>query len=152
MNPDYNFAEDWRSYANAPGHAMQFQHGKYKGRIFIPTNHSNGNPKTHFKDYEAHGFFTADHGSTFHLSENINKGGSNVSIELSEGKLMMNSRNQSGYVKARIVSVSSDGGLTWDTTYFENTLIDPVNEGSLLTVANTKEKYYCIKPGRKFML
>src|SRR6476659_9933301 len=36
VNPGYNFAEDWRSYANTPGHAMQFQNGRYKGRIFIP--------------------------------------------------------------------------------------------------------------------
>ena len=142
INPAYNFVEDWRSYANGPGHAMQFQHGKYKGRIFIPANHSHGNPQTHFKDYVAHGFFTDDHGRTFHLSENITMPGSNESTaaELSGGKLMMNSRNQSGDVKARIVSVSSDGGLTWDTTYFDKTLIDPVNEGSLLTVGSTKGK------------
>lgn len=25
FNPDYTFAEDWRSYANTPGHAFQFQ-------------------------------------------------------------------------------------------------------------------------------
>src|SRR6476620_10714420 len=42
VNPGYNFAEDWRSYANTPGHAMQFQNGRYKGRIFIPANHSAG--------------------------------------------------------------------------------------------------------------
>jgi sialidase-1 len=33
INPAYNFKEDWRSYANTPGHAMQFESGKYKGRI-----------------------------------------------------------------------------------------------------------------------
>lgn len=142
INPAYNFAEDWRSYANAPGHALQFQSGKYKGRIFIPANHSHGNPQTHFKDYVAHGFFTDDHGHTFHLSGNINMPGSNESTaaELSGGKLMMNSRNQSGDVKARIVSVSSNGGISWDTTYFDKTLIDPVNEGSLLNVGNRHGK------------
>ncbi|MEY3178514.1 MAG: hypothetical protein RJB42_755, partial [Bacteroidota bacterium] len=35
LNAAYNFKEDWRSYANTPGHAMQFQKGKYKGRIVI---------------------------------------------------------------------------------------------------------------------
>jgi len=29
LNPGYNFTADWRSYANTPGHAMQFSSGKY---------------------------------------------------------------------------------------------------------------------------
>src|SRR5690606_24703914 len=61
---------DWRSYANTPGHAMQFSCGKYKGRIYVAANHSAGDPQPHFKDYQAHGFYTDDHGKTFHLSEN----------------------------------------------------------------------------------
>ena len=136
INSLYNFPEDWRSYANTPGHAMQFQNGKYKGRIFVAANHSNGNPQPNFTDYEAHGYYTDDHGTKFHLSKTIDMPGSNESTatELSHDKLIMNSRNQRGDVRARIVSISSDGGKTWDTTYFDKTLIDPVNEGSLLTV------------------
>ncbi len=142
MNPLYNFPEDWRSYANTPGHAMQFQNGKYKGRIFVAANHSSGNPQPHSMDYEAHGYYTDDHGKTFHLSNTINMPGSNESTatELSHDKLMMNSRNERGDVRARIVSISSDGGAKWDTTYFDKTLIDPVNEGSLLTVGQEKGK------------
>jgi sialidase-1 len=41
----YNFKEDRRSFANTPGHGMQFQKGKYKGRIFIAANHSAGEPQ-----------------------------------------------------------------------------------------------------------
>jgi sialidase-1 len=136
INPLYNFSEDWRSYANTPGHAVQFQNGKYKGRIFVAANHSSGNSQPHSMDYEAHGYYTDDHGKTFHLGETVNMPGGNESTatELSHDRLMMNSRNQRGDVRARIVSISSDGGATWDTTYFDKTLIDPVNEGSLLTV------------------
>jgi sialidase-1 len=141
-NTAYNFTEDWRSYANTPGHAMQFQQGKYKGRIFVAANHSSGAPQNHFTDYAAHGYYTDDHGKTFHLSETINIPGSNESTatELSNDKLMMNSRNQKGDVRARIVSISSDGGATWDTSYFDTTLIDPVNEGSILTIGKKHEK------------
>ena len=136
VNPAYNFPEDWRSYANTPGHAMQFGTGKYKGRIFVAANHSAGDPQPQFADYHAHGFYTADHGKTFHISETVNLPGSNESMatELSGNKLMMNSRNQKGDIRARIVSVSSDGGATWDTTYFDHTLPDPVNQGSILTI------------------
>jgi sialidase-1 len=138
--PGYNFGEDWRSYANTPGHAMQFQNGRYKGRIFIPANHSAGAPKEQFSDYAAHGFYTDDHGKTFHLGESVAIAGSNESMatELSHGQLMMNSRNQKGDVRARIVSLSRDGGITWDTSYFDQSLIDPVNQGSILTVGKKK--------------
>jgi sialidase-1 len=142
INPLYNFPADWRSYANTPGHAIQFQIGKYKGRIFVAANHSSGKPQPNFTDYQAHGYYTDDHGKTFHLGETVNMPGSNESTaaELSHNKLMMNSRNQRGDVRARIVSISSDGGVTWDTTYFDKTLIDPVNEGSILTVGQKKGK------------
>ena len=141
-NPLYNFPEDWRSYANTPGHAMQFQNGRYKGRIFVAANHSSGDAQPHSTDYEAHGYYTEDHGKTFHLSETINMPGSNESTaaELSHNRLLMNSRNQRGDVHARIVSISSDGGATWDTSYFDRRLLDPVNEGSILTVGQKNGK------------
>ena len=140
VNTAYNFPEDWRSYANTPGHAMQFGTGKYKGRIFIAANHSAGDPQPQFADYQAHGFYTDDHGKTFHLSETVNLPGSNESMatELSGSKLMMNSRNQKGDIRERIVTISSDGGSTWDTTYFDKTLPDPVNQGSILTIGKKK--------------
>jgi sialidase-1 len=142
VNPAYNFPEDWRSYANTPGHAMQFGTGKYKGRIFVAANHSAGDPQPQFADYQAHGYYTDDHGKTFHLSENVSLPGSNESMatELSGSKLMMNSRNQKGDIRERIVSISSDGGSTWDTTYFDNNLPDPVNQGSILTIGKKGKK------------
>ena len=142
INPAYNFPEDWRSYAITPGHAMQFTGGKFKGRIYIPANHTAGPPKPHFTDYQAHGFYTDDHGKTFKLSENISFEGSNESTaaEISGGRLMFNSRNQKGDVKARIVATSSDGGAHWDSTYFDHNLPDPVCEGSILTIGKYKNK------------
>ncbi|GEO03550.1 sialidase [Adhaeribacter aerolatus] len=142
VNTAYTSSEDWRSYANTPGHAMQFTTGAYKGRIFVAANHSAGNPQPQFQDYQAHGFYTDDHGKTFKLSTTVQVPGSNESIatELSGGKLMMNSRNQKGDIRARIISVSRDGGATWDSTWFDHTLIDPVNQGSLLTVGKKKGK------------
>lgn len=139
-NPAYNFPEDWRSYAITPGHAMQFSEGNFKGRIYIPANHTAGPSKPHFTDYQAHGFYTDDHGKTFKLSENISFEGSNESTaaEISGGRLLFNSRNQKGDVKARIVAISSDGGSRWDTTYFDHNLPDPVCEGSILTIGKYK--------------
>ena len=141
VNLRYEFPEDWRAYANTPGHAMQFQKGKFKGRIFVAANHSSGDPKQYWKDYNAHGFFTDDHGKTFHLGQSVNIPGSNESMaaELSDGNLIMSSRNQSRDIHARIISLSCDGGESWDTSYFARELPDYGNEGSILNVGENKK-------------
>ncbi len=142
VNAAYNFSEDWRSYANTPGHAMQFRYGKYKGRIYVAANHSAGKPLPHYSDGRAFGFYSDDHGKTFHLSDDINVPGGNeaTAAELSNGRLMINARNQQGNIKARIIAISNDGGQTWDTTYFDNKLPDPVCEGTILTLGMKKGK------------
>jgi len=142
LNAAYNFKEDWRSYANTPGHAMQFQKGKYKGRIVIPANHSAGPPQTQFRDYRAHAFYSDDHGKTFHLSPSIDIEGSNESIatELANDRMLMSIRNQRGDIRNRILAYSSSGGENWDITYFDKDLIDPVCQGSLLTIGYKKGK------------
>ncbi|MFM1968980.1 MAG: hypothetical protein RL152_357 [Bacteroidota bacterium] len=142
LNAAYNFKEDWRSYANTPGHAMQFQKGKYKGRIVIPANHSAGPPQPQFRDYRAHAFYSDDHGKTFQLSPSIDIEGSNESIatELSNNRMLMSIRNQRGDIRNRIIAYSSSGAESWDTTYFDQQLIDPVCQGSLLTIGYKKGK------------
>lgn len=141
-NAAYNFKEDWRTYANTPGHAMQFQGGNYKGRIYVAANHSAGGPQKQAEDYDAHGFYTDDHGKTFHLGASLNIPGSNESMatEISGGRLLFNSRNQKGDIRARIIGISSNGGETWDTTYFDKNLPDPVCQASILTIGKKKRK------------
>lgn len=129
-------AEDWRSYANTPGHALQLEKGKYKGRIYVAANHSEGQPKSRFEEYRAHGFYSDDHGKTFSLSESVSFQGGNESTaaELSDSRLMMNSRNQRGDKRMRIVSISEDGGNRWASSFFDSTLIDPVCQGSIVNI------------------
>ncbi|RAJ76488.1 sialidase-1 [Chitinophaga dinghuensis] len=142
VNPAYNFSDDWRSYANTPGHALQFSKGKYCGRIYVAANHSAGNPQPHFTDYAAHGFYTDDHGKTFHLGATVPVPGSNecTAAELSGGQLMLNARNQQGDKRMRIVAISNDGGATWKSTQFDDRLPDPVCQGSILNIGWKKGK------------
>ncbi|MES2064385.1 MAG: sialidase family protein [Bacteroidota bacterium] len=142
VNSAYNFAADWRSYANTPGHAIQLAAGKYWGRIYIAANHSAGEPQKHYADGRAFGYYTDDHGKTFKLSDEVNMpgGNENMAVELTGSKLMMNIRNQLGNIKQRIIAVSSNGGQTWDTTYFDAHLPDPVCQGSILNLGKRKGK------------
>jgi sialidase-1 len=140
VNPAYAFIEDWRAYANTPGHAFQFQKGKFKGRIFVAANHSAGPPQTQGRDYQAHGFYSDDHGKTFRLAATLDIPGSNecMGAELSGDRMMMTVRNQRGDIRKRILAYSDNGGASWDTAYFDSTLTDPVCQGSILTLGYKK--------------
>jgi sialidase-1 len=142
-NPAYDFKEDWRHYANTPGHATQIENGKYKGRLYIAANRSEGEPNKQSEDYFAHGFYSDNHGKTFKLSQTVIIPGSNeaTATEISDNGLMLNARNQKGDKKARIVAISKDGGETWDKIYFDENLPDPVCEGSILSVGTKKGKH-----------
>ena len=143
INKSYNFPDDWRSYANTPGHAMQFTSGLYKGRIFVAANHSKGDPRKSWDDYASHGYYSDDHGKTFHLSRSVNIPGSNeaTAAEISGNGLILNARNQKGNIRSRIVALSMDGGETWDRTWFDDNLPDPVCEGSILSLGQNDGKF-----------
>lgn len=142
FNKDYNFSEDWRSFANTPGHAIQFTEGKYKGRIYIAANHSAGPPQKHYADGRAFGYYTDDHGKTFKISDDVSTPGGNevMAAELSGNRLMLNARNQLGNIRQRIIAISSNGGQKWDTVYFDPRLPDPVCQGSILNIGKYKGK------------
>lgn len=144
INPDYNFKEDWRTYANTPGHGFQFVSGPNKGRIYIAANHSAGDPLPQNKDWVAHGYYSDDHGKSFKLSENVPYPGTNESTaaQIDENTVYMSSRNQGLEPKLRIISISTDGGQTWDSSTADPNLPDPINQGSVLSW----------KKGKKFIL
>ncbi len=142
-NSAYTFKEDWRHYANGPGHGMQFTQGPHAGRMLIAANHSEGPRGERGSDYRAHTFYTDDHGDTFHLGASISIPGSNESsaTEISGGKLLMNIRNQRGDIRQRIIGLSEDGSATWKETYFDPQLPDPICQGSILTIAQNKKAF-----------
>ena len=131
----YQFTEDWRTYANTPGHAFQFVYGRHKGRIYVAANHNQGNPQPGNTDWVAHAYFTDDHGETFRLSENVDYAGSNESTaaQIGDNRVYMSSRNQSYHPRQRIISISQDGGESWQFSRPDPNLPDPVNQGSVLS-------------------
>jgi sialidase-1 len=142
INSGYNFREDWRSYANTPGHAIQITSGHYKGRIVVAANHSSGDPDKNWEDYASHLFYTDDHGRSFRLGQTVQIAGSNeaTASEISGNGLILNARNQKADIKSRIVALSKNGGESWDSTWFDSNLPDPVCEGSILSVGQINGK------------
>ena len=134
--------KDWRAYANTPGHAFQIPTGKYKGRILIPANHSEGEPQNNYTDYYSHAFYSDDHGDHFNVGEKLPFAGSNeaTATYLTNDRIMLNARNQMGNPRARIIGISKDGGQHWDSVYIDNQLPDPVCEATILTVGIKNKK------------
>lgn len=142
-NPAYTFKEDWRSYANTPGHALQIQNGKYRGRLFVAANHSAGPPQDHSRDYIAHAFYSDDHGKTFKLSPDLNYPGGNeaTAAETSTGSLLFNFRNQSGDAKYRLQGFTSNAGESWDEVRVMKDLPDPTCQGSIISYTPGRGKH-----------
>jgi sialidase-1 len=136
----YNNPADWRALAMGPGHGLQTA----TGRIVVAGNHSTGPAQSGYTDYVAYAFYSDDHGATFNIMPDIEWPGSNESTaaQLSDGRIMMNSRDQTGVSKARIVSVTSDvNGTVFGTPKIDTTLIDPVAEGSLLNASVSSQSW-----------
>lgn len=134
--------QDWRSYANTPGHAIQLTHGPKKGRLYVAANHSSGAPKNDFTDYQSHGFFSDDHGQSFQLSATVRLPGSNeaMAVQTENSGLLMYIRNQTGTPRCRIFAKSSDSGATWDSVWYNRSRIDPVCQGSVLALGKIRGK------------
>ncbi|RRB04366.1 sialidase family protein [Larkinella rosea] len=142
VNPAYAFSEDWRWYANTPGHALQMKKGRYKGRIFVAANHTAGAEQPQFRDCRAHGFYSDDHGKSWKLTPDVAYPGSNESTaaETSDGGLLINSRNQSGDAKNRLLSFSKTAGESWEPVRIATDLPDPVCEGSMIDYQPSRRK------------
>jgi len=138
----YESTIDWRTYANTPGHAVQSLNGLYKGRIYIAANHSTGPAQANFKEYASHGYYTDDHGKSFKLGASLSIKGSNEATAafISNNRLILNARNQQGNTRSRIVAYSNDGGMHFDTSYYDPNLPDPICEGTILNVGQKKGK------------
>jgi len=135
--------EDWRWYATGPCHGIQLQHGENAGRMVVPANFSvvgsGGNGQL-----GAHALLSDDAGVTWrigavddtHVGENeINPNESTV-VELSDGRLLFNARDQGGSSRAtRLTALSEDGGETYVAPYeAEEDLVGPVCQAALLGV------------------
>lgn len=117
----------WRSRFATSGHGIQLRYGPHAGRLVQQfTVIDAGNV------FRAVSVYSDDHGDTWKAGEAVGAGmDENKVVELSDGRLMMNSRDsaKSGYRK---VAFSSDGGQTWGKVALDRQLPDPANNASII--------------------
>lgn len=130
----------WTWYATGPGVGIQMKHGDHKGRMVIPCDHRepmNGKMVT-----VSHAFYSDDHGKTWKLGENVAPHTNECQVvELRDGTLQMNMRNYWGreggqpeHHAKRAIATSSNGGESWEDLRFDDRLIEPVCQASLLGI------------------
>jgi sialidase-1 len=126
--------EHWSWYATGPGHGIQLERGKHKGRLIIPSNHKSepeGGPRT----YHSHIVYSDDHGETWKIGAVTAEGyNESTAVELENGDVMLNSRLHGPGThdkKYRGVSISGNGGETFARWGYNRDLIDPHCQGSL---------------------
>jgi sialidase-1 len=122
---------DWTWYATGPGNGIQLR----SGRLVAPCDHDMRDGRGY-----SHVIYSDDRGASWRIGgvagEKTNE---SAVAELKNGDLLLNMRNDLGKNR-RAVERSRDGGLTWGPLELDETLVEPVCEGSLVAAAPAGRK------------
>jgi sialidase-1 len=124
---------DWRWYATGPGHAVALRHGRYRGRLLVPANHSVATGR---RD-GGHGLYSDDGGRTWHIGyvdDALGTVNESTLAELPDGRVYVNARDQGADARgSRDDAYSDDGGETLSVPFAPQPgLVGPEVQGSLL--------------------
>ena len=125
---------DWKVLATGPNHSIQLRNG----RLIVPVWLSTGTGGNAHRPSVTATVFSDDGGKTWEAGEiavpctddfiNPNE---TVAVELSDGRVMLNVRNESPNHR-RLVVTSPDGATGWSTPHFEDALVEPICMGGLV--------------------
>tara|TARA_Y100000992_G_scaffold128137_1_gene84261 strand:- start:453 stop:1418 length:966 start_codon:yes stop_codon:yes gene_type:complete len=121
---------NWTWYATGPVHGIQIKKGNKKGRMIISCDHIE--EKTN--KYYSHVIYSDDAGESWQIGgitpqDQVNE----CSVaEIGRGKLILNMRNYDRDQMNRKISISKDYGNNWGDIYYDETLIEPICQASIL--------------------
>jgi sialidase-1 len=133
-----------RSDASGPGIGIELKRGVHAGRFVFPLNEGAGG---HYTDFSV---YSDDQGKTWRRSTPMPKSAGTEPnecqlVELRDGTLMMNARNQARD-KFRLVSRSTDGGESWSVAELDKKLPDPTCMGSIVRLPNKPDLFFFSNP------
>jgi sialidase-1 len=152
----------WGWYATGPVHGIQLTRGDMAGTLIIPCDHRRSGDG----GWGAHILYSDDHGATWaigavdtHPATSPIHPNENVAVELVDGRIYINARNQNGSDRStRAAAYSRDGGLTFEAPFVaEPSITTPVVQNSMVRFAAVDEGDDCNilvhsgpgKPGRR---
>ena len=126
-------AGDVRANFATSGEGIQLRYGTYAGRLVQQfagaVRQANGSVVI-----QAYSVYSDDHGATWAKGENVGTGmDENKVVELSDGRVMLNSRDSENG-RYRKVAISSDGGATYGAVTQDLELPDPTNNASIVAL------------------
>ncbi|MBI5773233.1 MAG: exo-alpha-sialidase [Verrucomicrobia bacterium] len=131
---------DWKVLATGPDHSIQLR----TGRLVVPVWLSTGTGGNAHRPSVTATIYSDDKGKTWHAGEiavpntddwiNPNE---TVAIELADGRLMLNVRNESK-THRRLVVTSKDGATGWSTPKFDDALLEPICMGGIVRYSTEK--------------
>jgi sialidase-1 len=134
-------AYDWKVLATGPDHSIQLR----KGRLIVPVWLSTGTGGNAHRPSVTATIYSDDHGKTWQAGDiavpctdewiNPNE---TVAIELADGRVMLNVRNESR-AHRRLVVTSPDGATDWTTPKFDDALLEPICMGGIVRYSTASD-------------
>jgi len=123
---------EWSWYATGPGNGIQLRNG----RLAIACDHVRRDNK----ERHSHVIYSDDGGANWKIGGVAeDKTNESAVAEGRDGSLILNMRSYHGRNR-RAVQRSRDGGLTWAALEFDETLIEPICQASLISMARPGHK------------
>ncbi len=138
---------DWGWFATGPCNAIVICHGRYKGRIIVPSNHSVKQGEKVV--YQGSCFYSDDEGLSWKRGQITQKSlaaNESAIAEVAPDLLLQSFRAQSGR-GIRLQRYSRDGGVTWSPEEEQPALPHVVCQGSLIADATRARTLYFSGPG-----
>ena len=119
--------KDWTWYVAGPGCGIQLA----DGRLIIPCDHRVAGERD-AKASRSHVIYSDDHGKTWQIGGAAEERTNECQVvELDDGTLLLNMRSHHGRNR-RAVATSTDRGATWSDLRFDDALIEPTCQASLI--------------------
>lgn len=126
ITADITNSESWISRFASSGAGIQLTYGEQAGRLIQQYTIKELDGR-----YRAVSVFSDDHGATWHAGTPVGDHmDENKVVELSDGRVMLNSRSSDGN-GCRYVAISRDGGATYGPVIRETQLPDPENNAQI---------------------
>lgn len=113
---------NWTVVAPGPGHAIQLKNGRLLVPVWMSTSHTH-------RPSVVSTIYSDDHGKTWDrgaiVPPTIRNMGEGVVLELSDGRVMLNMRNED-ITHRRAIAYSPDGTTGWTKPVFQEQLYEPV--------------------------
>ena len=123
---------EWGWYATGPGHGIQLQRGKYKGRLVIPCDCGDSKGWSNWdKKGRSLVIYSDNHGKSWTRGGITEKGMNECEVvELADGLLLLSMRNYRG-PKLRAFALSKDGGRSWSSPRHHDQVYCPTCQASI---------------------